>query len=328
MIAMTSCQAQPLDIRRLDLGIPDALPHPDVIRSTGCPSRPTMDPPQVTQPTSTTPFVEYALRGQAPGAAQIGAVSPVGNSELRPVSSNGSFCVSVPLAPNTENPITVTAYDNNGCASQVSQITVTHAGQAGTYTSGGGSQRRDVAERAGLEVGVDDSPGWPLDEGNKDAFNDGDDQTWAELSFRDIEPPDIFQETECDFASDKYAWVRVDFPRSYLVSEVRVRWARNAPTEYATCYAVVLSNAPGSELPAPDANGWTSVVLQGQGTGQDARHDFQPTVARSAALLLYEDAVGIWSLSAPWEFFRLAEFEVIGETPDTSPQPLPDRCTN
>jgi hypothetical protein len=302
-LALLACTADPIPNKQYDVnGSPERTTQPD--RPAGCTGKTPLPAPVFdSYPNPTTQQLQ-PFRGNAPGADLITARG--GKDATQPVSvgSDGRFCIEVSLTPNSLNAITFSTTDKVGCPGKETLVTVTH--KSAPKVDGGSSAPINVAKGAAII-----SSATP-DEGALAAVNDGDPATSAKFSFFDYTS-----------GCDKNVWIRIDLGKVYQVSELKVRWATDAGSNYAACYALLLSSSasPGDPDPAQTAT-WT-VAKQDQAApaGDQNIAISPPTLARYAALLLYEDGSTDF-----YETFKVAELEVWGKDPTTTPPPEPDRC--
>ena len=146
-------------------------------------------------------------------------------------------------------------------------------------------------------------------------LNDGNANTSAQFNMGD---PDVLGQ-KCD----RGVWIRLDLTKLNIVTGARLRWASDARTSCAVCYAMLLSaeQSPGDPSD-PNNKKWVRVGGREEAVGscnavQSIPVD-RPVQARWVAFILYEDANDRWFSwdVNQWEYFKLAEIEVIGQDPN------------
>ncbi|MBW2530327.1 MAG: discoidin domain-containing protein [Deltaproteobacteria bacterium] len=270
-----------------------------------CENAPKLSAPKIDPYPNPTVHARQPFRGVAAGAARITA--RVGAVTFAPVDvgADGRFCIEAQLIPDAVNTVTFTPWDPISCPGIETTVTLSHktvaAADAGVTTL------QNVAK--GQPVSSQDAP----DKGSLSYANDGDPKSTVTFSFWDW---------DWGGTCDKYTWVRVDLGKVYNVTKVKVLWPPQVGNDYGRCYGVLLSSATAPVDPDPSQiQDWESVKEESNGTPQDQVILINPTAARWAALLLYENAS-----TSLTETFVLGDFEVWGQDPNAVPPPPPDRC--
>ena len=306
-LSLTACTAGDPGGVKFDAAV-DARQEPDVF--TGCqpgqPSQPRIDPnPPRTQ------HQDYPFRGRAMGATTVFIEGPDG-SQTADVGSDGRFCVQVTLNTDSDNQITFVGRDGDGCTSTKATASIEHLTDPGSGGEPGNEIKNVAADSEGARVSY--LKGKP-DQGSAVDVHDGIVETAATVIFND---PDGFG-SDCDFTDDS-TWIRFDFDQSYIVTQARIKWPKDVGDLYALCYKVLLTHEENAGDPNSSQD-WLDVATETKGTAETQEITIIPQLARSAALVLYEDNdFGVR------EEFRVAEFEVDGQDPDGTPPPPPPVC--
>jgi len=299
-----SCQAEGPPSGVYDHGgVPDLWVAPDLPPS--CENATKLPAPKLDPFPNPTAYASQPFRGVAAGADKL--IARVGSMTFAPVTvgSDGRFCVEAQLIPDAINTVVFTPLDKNGCPGIETSATVTHRTTASA--DAGVTTLQNVAR--GQPVSAGETP----DEGELSYIVDGDAKSTVTLSFWDW---------DWGGTCDKSVWVRVDLGKVYNVTKVKLIWPPQVGSDYATCYDVLLSSKTAPVDPDPaQIQDWESVKEESNGTDQDQVILINPTPARWAALLLYENAS-----SGITETFKVGELEVWGQDPNAVPPPPPDSC--
>lgn len=304
VVALAGCQAVEPSKGQYDRGfMPDSWIPPDL--PVTCENTPKVAAPKLDPYPTTTGYAIQPFRGVATGAATITA--RLGSVTFAPVKvgSDGRFCVEVQLIPDAPNTVTFTPWDQYTCPGIETTIMVTHKTTPGV--DAGVTTVQNVAKNQ--PVTSNETP----DEGTLSYAVDGDPKSSVTLSFWDW---------DWSGTCDKHAWVRVDLGKVYNVTKLKVLWPPQVGSDFARCYAVLLSSKPAPVDPDPQQiQDWETVQELDNADSQDQVVLVAPTPARWAAVLMYEnDSSGLT------ETFKLGEFEVWGQDPGAVPPPPPDRC--
>lgn len=304
VIALAGCRAGEPEPVRQDTGPPDY--KLDIF--TGCDSEPKLAAPTVSPPPpNPARHTRIPLRGKAPKAVSILAKTSSGVPPSAPVNADGSFCIDVELVADAQNTVTLTPRSQQGCPGLSTKLTIRHQTPK-TGADGGVSKPTNVAKRA--TVTSDPLP----KEGSATNVVDGDDTSYATFQFRDLELG-----SNCN----KAAWVKIDLGKVYTLSKIRIKWAKNAGSDYAKCFAVVTSSKPAPGKPTTTTGGaWTLQKQDKSASSSVQELTIQGDRAQWVALLMYENNSTSWD-----ETFKLAEIEVIGQDPNAVPNPA-DSCNN
>lgn len=288
---------------------PDGFVLPDL--PPGCPSVPVLQAPVLDPFPNPTAYGLQPFRGVVPGAnsGQETITSQGGTGSFKAnIGTDGRFCLEVQLTLDSPNNITFLPFDKNGCPGQATTIYITHKSAAQVDASLPTIQ--NLAKDQPISAAADP------DEGLISFINDGDENSFAELSFYDW---DVLNST-----CDAFTWIRVDLGKAYTVSQVKIKYPPQVEDYWAKCYGVLASQLDAPVDPDPaEVTEWVTVEDKSTGTETEQIIDIAPQPARWIALLLYEN-----NRSSLWEAFRVAELEVWGQDPDAQPPPPPDRCEN
>jgi hypothetical protein len=306
-ISGAGCHADNPITPQFDKGPLDVLPgKPD--RPPGCNS--TLLPAPVLDPyPNPTSYALQAFRGYASGADLLTARSGAGTATPAKVSADGKFCVEAQLLPDAPNTVVFQGVDAAGCPGRETQINITH--QTKAKQDAGTATERNWATLA--SIAADSTPS----SGVLSNINDGKVDTAATLQHvRDINPW-----AAC--GSTGFNWVRLDLGKSYTITKIKISWAQNAGSDFATCYAILLNKVAAPGDPSTTSDEWK--VIKQESNNPDASPlliKVSSETARYAALLLYFSS-GSMKIH---ETFNLAELEVWGYDPNTNPTPPPDHC--
>jgi len=299
-LLLLGCSAGDNKTPKYDKGTPPKLDTVTPVDNWSCSDGFSKEAPKLTNPPSFTKQSPQPFNGKAPGAKQVVVTGGPSNTTAS-VGPSGVFCVEVALATGTNN-LYFQAVDALGCFSAKTSHQVTYT--PATKADAGITSPINLAYKKTIN-------GSSPDKGYLKSVVDGDSKTSATFSFWDW--------------GGSCAHVRIDLGDTYQINKFRLRWDQWADKKYATEYKVLLSSStsPGEPACAGSA-GWTVVLDK---TGEDSTTKdllISPKEARHAALMMYEDAAG--GLTAVYENFMLAEFEVWGQTSGATKPPPPDKC--
>jgi len=251
-------------------------------------------------PVTSTCQTRQPFRGRAMGADRIVVQGPAGMSAPARVSTDGNFCVEVPLSSDTPNVITFLPVDASGCpgASLVHSVQQTSAGcggpdntnaTSGNVALGGTVQGSDVYKGdriylvdGKLDTVVEYSAGWGFTDAN--------------------------------------VKVQVALGRPIEVERIVVRWrdSDGDGCDYGSEYSLLVSPTAGASL---GDSSFTTVESIIDGDGGEDRFTFPTkTTVQHVGLLLQTNGCMSWA-----ETFALREVEIWGRDPATV-TPAPDRC--
>ena len=258
--------------------------------------------PKLDNPTTQTNQTPQPFRGKAPaGSTQVIVQGGPGSATVN-VGASGTFCVEAKLNPDSTTTLTFQAVDALGCPSAKTQHQVTH--KSLPSPDAGITSPINLAYTKTIQ-------GTSPDTGYLKSVVDGDSKTSASFSFWDW--------------GSTCAHVRIDLADTYQIHKFKIRWDQWAEKKYATEYKILLSKSASTSAPdCSSAAGWT--IVKDEKNGESTTKDIliNPQDARWAALLLYEDGAG--GLTAVYENFMLAEFEVWGQHSGATKPPPPDKC--
>jgi hypothetical protein len=306
VISGPGCHADNPVTPQFDKGPLDVLPgQPDWPPS--CVSAPPLTAPVLDPYPNPTSYALQAFRGHAVGADLLTARSGAGSASPGKVSSDGKFCVEVQLLPDSPNTVVFQSIDAKGCPGKETQINITH--QTKAKQDAGVAAERNWATLA--SIASDSTPS----AGVLSNINDGKVDTAATLAHvRDINPW-----SNCT----GFNWVRLDLGKSYTITKFKIVWAQDVGNDFATCYAILLNKVATPGDPSTTSDEWKVIKQDSKNPdASDLLIKISPETARYAALLLYNSS-GTMKIH---ETFQLAEFEVWGTDPNTTPTPPPDRC--
>jgi len=235
----------------------------------------------------------------------ITAKGGAGTAAPEAVGADGKFCVEVRLIEDAQNSITLVPLDARGCPGRSTVVSLRH--KTAPSADAGVTTITNVAKKSPI---ASSEP--PDSSGILRNLNDGDTKSWAKFSFWDFDLG-----SSCDAAT----WIRIDFGKLYTVSKLKIFWAPGAGSDYATCYTVLLSKKDSPADPNPSSSDWVVVAQESSAPGGTQTIAINPETAKSAALLMYENAS-----TGLTETFKIAEFEVYGQDPNAVPPPPPDSC--
>ena len=301
-LPLLGCSAGDPDAIKYDEGAPPVLDTVTPQDNWNCTDAFATKAPTLTGPATSTNQTPQPFRGKAPAGAKQVVVTGGPTNATANVGISGLFCVDVTLTPDSTTTLYFQAVDALGCFSAKTSHKVTHKTIA--TADAGITNPVNLAYKKTVNG---TSPGT----GYLKSVVDGDSKTSATFTFWDW--------------GNSCAHVRVDLSETYQINKFKIRWDQWAEKKYATEYRVLIatSASPG----APDcggSTGWT-VVLDKKGADSTTKDLLiSPKEARWAALMMYEDAAG--GLTAVYEDFMLAEFEIWGQSSGATKPPPPDKC--
>jgi len=300
VLALSGCwKADNPETRRYDSGV---VPEEDLETDglLGCPPAETLTV-SLDNPPSTTCQTRQPFRGKALGANRLVVQGGTGASQPVLVGTDGSFCIEVQLAPDTQNSVTFHPVDASGCPGQSVVQAIQHASCSPTDAT----TAADNTALGATVLGSGTHKGQPTDlvDGKLDTVVQYQGGGWG--------------------FDDAGIRVQIALGRPVLVEKIIVRWrdAKGQGCDYGKEYRLATSDLANSGELSSSGGSWTEVASVSDGDGgEDSYAMTQGTTVQHVGLELKNNGCQGWH-----ETFALREVEVWGREPGASAPPL-DQC--